>query len=194
MRKPNNYANTTAAGDFKKLPAGGYVCQILKAEETKSSTGKPMLKLALEICEGEYAGFFQLLWREKKLGSERPTEVKYPNEGMAYILTEDQEGNCSRTFKALCTALEESGTKVWSEKDELMPLKDAKVGVIFRREEDSYNGRTFWKTRPIGYRSVKRILDGDFTVPEDKYLPNNITGTGFQSVDSFSAAEDDIPF
>ena len=194
MRKPNNYANTTAPGDFKRLPAGGYICQIIKAEETRSSKGNPMMKVALEIDEGEYAGFFGNLWRELKLSSDRPSEVKYPNEGIAYIVTVDRDGNCSKSFKGFCSALEDSGTQVWSDKDELLPLKGAKVGVIFRREENEYNGRTFWKTKPIGFRAMQRILDGDFTVPDDKPLGNPYAGTGFESADSFAAAEDDIPF
>ena len=194
MRKPNNYENTTVPGSFKRFPAGGYVCDIVKMEETKSKAGKPMLKVALEISEGEYAGFFGNLFRERRLSSNKPQEVKYPNEGIAYILTEDDEGNCNRNFKGFCTALEESGSAVWSDDDKLNNLTGLTVGVIFRREEDEYNGKTFWKTRPISFRSVQKIQEGDFTVPDDKYLDINYTGTGFDQTDTFVAAQDDIPF
>lgn len=204
MVKPNNYNSTSVDGDFIVLPADGYVCQILGIEETVSqNSGKEMLKVALDICEGDYAGFFQMKWKEKKLGAENPSTVKYPSDGIAYIVTEDANGNCSKRFKGFCTALEDSGIEVWGANDEFLigNVKNAKVGVIFRREESEYNGKTYWNTKPMTFRSVQRIEDGDYTIPDDKYLekpigfnPYTPTVPPTVETDSFSAAEDDIPF
>ena len=55
-RKPSDY-DSVRVGDYKVLPAGGYICRILKAEETTSSTGKPMLKIAFDIADGDFTGW-----------------------------------------------------------------------------------------------------------------------------------------
>ena len=193
MKKPNNYANTKT--ESKKLPAGGYICKIVAAKETESKTGRPMLKVALEILEGEYRGFFSELWKDKKMAA-FPNEAKYPNEGTAYILTEDNDGNCSRSFKGFCTALEESGATVWGPNDELADLKGAEVGVIFRREENEYNGRTFWQTKPLSFRSIDTIRSGGYTVPEDKPLEQNAAPANpwDDTPQGFTKVNEDIPF
>ena len=59
MNKPANWDSVEAiTGEYKKLPAGGYVCSIVRAECTKSKNGKEMLKLAIDIAEGEYKDFY----------------------------------------------------------------------------------------------------------------------------------------
>ena len=204
MKKPNNYANTTT--ESKKLPAGGYICKIVACKETESKAGKPMLKIALEILEGEHRGFFAELWRDRKMAA-FPNEAKYPNEGTAYILTEDYEGNCSKSFKGFCTALEDSGNIVWNAQDELADLTGAVVGVLFRREENEYEGRTFWQTKPFSFRSVDRIRKGDYTVPEDKPLTQSAQpGSSYQQGSyqnsyqgayqgsPYESVKEDIPF
>ena len=69
-------------------------------------------------------------------------------------------------------------------------LKDANVGIVFRREEHEYNNTRSWRTVPWGFRSVKTIEDGGFNVPDDKPLPPQT----FTPTDSFEALEEDLPF
>ena len=185
MRKPNNYENTST-GESRRLPAGGYICTVVSCTETKSRAGRPMLKIELEIAEGDFKGWFNEIWTERRM-AKFPDEVKYPHEGASYIVTEDNDGNCSRSFKQFCTALEDSGAIVWNG-DELADLTGAVVGVIFRREEGEYNGKRYWQTKPMAYRSVDTIRQGKFTVPEDKPLaePEQYPG--------FTAVSDDCPF
>lgn len=189
FRKPKDYDNIRI-GEARILPAGGYVCKILKAEETESKAGRPMIKVAFDIADGEYAGYFRDRFDTWRTGAEDPAEVKWPFAGTKWILLYNNDGETNRDFKSFCTALEESGREVW--KNEMLDaagLKDAKVGVIFRREEHDYNGRS-WRTVPCGFRSVKTIQEGTFSVPEDKPLPAQSN----EIADSFSALEDDIPF
>lgn len=186
MRKPNNYENTSA-GESKRLPAGGYICSIVSAEETKSRAGRPMLKVELEIAEGDYKGWFNEVWTAKKLAA-FPNEAKYPNEGTAYVLAEDSAGNCSRNFKQFCTALEDSGNIVW-DGGELADLTGSVVGVIFRREENEYNGKRYWQTKPLSFRSIETIHSGKFTVPEDKPMAE-----AEPQYKGFKAVNEDCPF
>lgn len=194
FRKPKDYDNVRV-GESKILPAGGYICKILKAEETESRTGKPMLKVAFDIDQGEYAGYFRELFDSFKAASDEPSEVKWPFNGTKWILLYNNEGATNRDFKSFCTALEDSGTDVWkNDTFDTAALKGAKFGIIFRREEHEYMNARSWRTTPWGFRSVKAIESGSFKVPEDKALPGSVSGTGFEEVDSFSALEEDLPF
>lgn len=192
FKKPNDY-DSVRVGDYRILPAGGYVCRIMKAEETKSGTGKEMLKVAFDICDGEYTGYFMDQFNGRKAAAENPKEVKWPFSGTKWILIYNNEGKTNRDFKSFCTALEDSGTEVWKgDTFDAKGLKDAQVGIIFRREEHEYQNVTSWRTVPFGFRSVKTIESGAFNVPEDKPI---VKAADFAAaLDTFSAAEDDIPF
>lgn len=191
-RKPKDY-DDVKVGERKILPAGGYVCKILKAEETESKTGKQMIKIALDIAEGDYAGYFREMFDSWKAGADDPQSVKWPFTGTKWILLYDSEGATNRDFKSFCTALEDSGVTVWkNDIFDVGALKDAKVGIIFRREEHEYQNTRSWRTVPWGFRSVKTIEDGTFNVPEDKPLAPK--AGNYDLTDSFQAAEDDIPF
>ena len=189
-KKPKDY-DDVRIGESRILPAGGYVCKILKAEETESKAGRPMIKVAFDITDGEFAGYFREKFDRWKTGSDDPMSVKWPFAGTKWILLYDNEGATNKEFKGFCTALEESGTEVWkNDTFDTARLKDAKVGVIFRREEHEYQNARSWRTVPCGFRSLKTIKEGTFNVPEDKPLPSR----NYEPVDSFSALEDDIPF
>ena len=192
FRKPNDY-DSVRIGGFKTLPADGYVCRILKAEETVSKSGRDMLKIAFDIDEGEHAGYFRTLFNERKDAAENPKEVSWPFNGTKWILFLNNEGKTNRDFKSFCTALKDSGTEVWKLDDtfDIKSLKDARLGILFRREEHEYNNVTSWRTVPYGFRSVATIQSGDYTVPADKPL---VKASDLENIDSFSAAADDIPF
>lgn len=191
FRKPKDYDDVKVGSDFKVLPADGYVCEILKAEETKSSTGKDMIKFIFDISEGDFAGYFKEMYDGWKASAEDPKSVKWPFTGTKWILLLNNEGQTNRDFKSFCTALEDSGTDVWkNDTFDASSLKGARLGIIFRREEQEYRGATSWRTVPWGFRSVKTIEEGTYNVPEDKPLQQK----PLSNADSFSAMEDDIPF
>lgn len=211
MYKPNDY-DSVALSNFKELPPGGYVARILKAEERKTSTDKPMLVVALDICEGEYCGYFMNLFRERKKNSNNPLNVKYPNNGMAYIVVLNAEGQTRKQFKSFITSVEESGGHVVWGDNFCKSLEGATVGVLFGREEyEGNDGKNHWSTKPFFFRSVDKILSGDWTTPEDRPLPETVGygasgyGNDFTSnasalfgsdvpVTEFNATSDDVPF
>ena len=190
FKKPKDY-DSVKVGEPKILPAGGYICEILKAEETESKTGKPMLKVYFDITAGAFNGYFKDMYNAWKDNSDDPQSVKWPFTGTKWILFYNNEGKTNRDFKAFCTALEDSGISVWkNDTFDVGALKDANVGIIFRREESEYHNERKWRTVPFGFRSVKTIEDGTFKVPEDKPLPEPI----LTETDSFQALEEDLPF
>lgn len=198
--------DTVQVGGYKALPAGGYICRILDARaERAKSTGNPMVVVALDIIEGEYTNYFQNKFLDRKANADDPTKVKYPNDGIARIVTMDSEGHTKKSFKGFCTAVENSNDIQLPREDVafLAELKGKEVGVLFGREEYmGTDGKARWSTKPSFFRDVETIINGDFTVPEDRPLKEdratavmNAANAMFGEMpDSFSAASDDIPF
>ena len=190
FKKPKDYDNVKI-GEPRILPAGGYICKILNAEETESRHGKPMLKVSFDIDEGEFKGYFRDLFKGWKESSDDPATVKWPFTGTKWVMLYNSEGKTNRDFKSFCTALEDSGTAVWVNDNFMINnLKNATLGMIFRREEHEYNNARSWRTVPVGFRSVKTIEEGNYNVPEDKPLPEPV----LTETDSFQALEEDLPF
>lgn len=190
FKKPKDYDNVKV-GEPRILPAGGYICKILNAEETESRNGKPMLKVSFDIDEGEYKGYFRDLFKGWKENSDDPATVKWPFTGTKWVMFYNSEGKTNRDFKSFCTALEDSGTKVWiNDTFDVNGLRGATLGLIFRREEHEYNNARSWRTVPVGFRSVKTIEEGNYNVPEDKPLPEPV----LTETDSFTALDEDLPF
>ena len=190
FKKPKDYDNVKV-GEPRILPAGGYICKILNAEETESRSGKPMLKVSFDIDEGEYKGYFRDLFKGWKESSDDPATVKWPFTGTKWVMFYNSEGKTTRDFKSFCTALEDSGTKVWiNDTFDVNGLRGATLGLIFRREEHEYNNARSWRTVPVGFRSVKTIEEGNYNVPEDKPLPERV----LTETDSFTALDEDLPF
>lgn len=147
-----------------------------------------MLKVAIDIDEGEYKGFFTDLYQKKK---KENLDAKYPFNGMCYINCQDSNGNTSRQFKTFCEAIEESGKQiVWGD-GFTESLTKAQIGVIFRREQSEYNGNTYWNTRPFSYSSAQDIIQGNYSIPPEKALA--IQGETF-GADGYEAVDEDIPF
>lgn len=190
FKKPKDYDNVRI-GEPRILPAGGYICKILNAEETESRNRKPMLKVSFDIDEGEFKGYFRDLFKGWKENSDDPATVKWPFTGTKWVMFYNSEGKTNRDFKSFCTALEDSGTKVWiNDTFDVNGLRGATLGLIFRREEHEYNNARSWRTVPVGFRSVKTIEDGNYNVPEDKPLPEPV----LTETDSFTALDEDLPF
>ena len=191
--KPSDFDSVNPFSDYKELPPGGYVCEILNAKEEVSQAGNDMIVLMLDIVEGEQTNYFRNLFQQRKENSDNPASVKYPFDGKAYV-TFTYQGKTTKKFKALCTSVEEDGkTIIWGSKF-AESLKGAKIGVIFRREESEgrgdNEGKTFWNTKPYAFRSAQTIRDGDFTVPDDVPLaPSAETESNFTAL-----SDADIPF
>lgn len=210
-RKDYDSVTSFGVGGFQSLPKGGYITRIIKAEETQDKHGNPMVHVAFDIIDGEYTGYFMKLFEGRKKNNTDPNrEVKYPFEGQAWIPVNDYQdpSKTHRKFKGLCTALEESGADIWTPSGELNlnNVMNAEVGVVYQREEVEKNDKsgTYWRTVPYCFRSVSTIESGeDYYIPDDKPFEAKSDDYGFpeptatsevDDVDSFSAAEDDIPF
>lgn len=193
MNKPNNYDNTKAFSQYEPLPAGCYVCKIMQVAETKSSTGKDMIVVSLDIAEGEQKDFYTKSYKEdtredKKWGCN------------VYLLTEDQDGNTSKKFKGFIENVADSNSGwnvVWGDKF-CDCFKGKLVGGLFGREEyRKQNGENAWATKCFYFDTVDRIREGKCKTPKDKYLQQS-SGTSSSGSDGFmnipDGIDEELPF
>jgi hypothetical protein len=142
---------------------------IKKLEETQSKTGKPMVKIAIDfIAPDAQAGYFTQVFKDDV----RP-DKKWPNNGMLYILTEDEKGQCSRSFKRFITSVEKSNNGFvtqWGENFGAQ-FKGKRLGGVFGIVEDEYNGKVTKKHQLRWVCHWDNVATA--SVPEPKLLPDN---------------------
>lgn len=188
MQKPNNYANTqrATADGFNRLPAGNYVIKIMQVEELTSKTGKPMVCVSYDIAEGEQKDFYANAYKadtreDKKWG------------GRTWIVTEDNEGNCSRGFKSFTECIEESNagfTIPWGE-GFAKSLKNKLVGVQMRDEEYLTNKGDYRMSAKVAYwNTADDIRNGKCSELMPKYLDHS--APKFEDV--AAGIDEDLPF
>lgn len=173
MNKPNNYENTQAAGDYKPIELGGHILEIKKVEETTARSGRPMLRIFFDMARTDkQAGYFAQQFKDDI----RP-DKKWPFGGTAYILTEDADGNCTKTFKGFITSTERSNagfSTVWG--DGFAACFTGKlVGGVFGIVHDYYNGKNIDKRTLRWFRSIEGIQDVEIPaeIETDAYKGNN---------------------
>lgn len=185
-----NYDKAAAYdGSGERLPAGGYICRILKAWVETTLGGSEQIALALEIVEGEYAGFAKRQYESRKANN--------PNAKWACIFkqfTLGTDGQTNPYFKGMLKSIENSNSGYrwdWQEAG----LANKLIGMIFQEEEfEATDGTIKTTVRPAFPRSVQRIRDG-VEVPEIRRLnkqsanTNTLQNKGFTPID-----DDELPF
>ena len=186
MQKPKNYDSVAASLTFEPLALGGHVCIIKGVEEAKSKAGKDMLKVALDIAEGDpQAGYYA----DKFANDDRPNK-KWPC--ISYVVLEDKDGNCSRQLAGFVTSVEESNPGFTFPWDQVGYLKGKKVGGVFGQEEYMNDkGEKKKATKLSWFCSADRAKDAK--VPKLKELKAATTSPS--AVGGWAdISNDDIPF
>ena len=144
------------AGDFVKLPAGGYICITKNVETGKSQNGNDMLTLYLDVAEGQFAKHFE--------------NAQYPPKYRQVIFGKDSK--LSAAYKAMLEdyAKSNSGLKVDISPFDERTLINKKIGVVFGEREYLYNGVKRVAVEPKKILSVEDVRNGKFTVPERELL------------------------
>ena len=153
-------------GERKRIPAGGYICQVLAVAIEKSNNGNDMIVLNFDIAEGEFKSYY--MDRYKNAPRTNGQEPKWQGKYYIVINTEGYEGR----LKGLTTSLEESNpgyTWDWNEQN----LKGRFFGGIFREEEYISNGEIRTSAKLWQIRSVKTIQDGNFEIPRKKEISDD---------------------
>jgi hypothetical protein len=165
MNMPKDYNNVTPYGDYTPLELGGHICKVMGVEEVKSSTGKDMLKISLDIAEGEQKDFYANNYKADTRDNKRWGCV-------VNQLVFDNDGNTHRGLKTFITAVENSNSGfkvVWGD-NFAKSFKGKTIGGVFGREQYLNNDRELkWSTKCVQFRSVESIKKG-VEVPKDKLL------------------------
>lgn len=175
MKKPNNYENTQIQGEFTPVELGGHTLVIKQVEERTSKTNKPMVVVSFDFAKGDkQAGYFMEAFKNDI----RP-EKKWPNQAMQYILTEDENGDCSRSFKTFLTCVEHSNagfTTQWVDNFGEQ-FKGKFVGGVFGPQMDYYDGKEREKRVLRWFVSTDKVAEA--TIPEmseTRAYKNHING------------------
>lgn len=180
MKPINNYDTVQAtSGDFARPTPGGYVCEIVRAEDFpfREETGKgDYLKIEYDFTEGDLAGYHADAYKKFGYwGGDFYRSYKEKALGM---------------FKHFTNCVEESNEGYewdWNEQG----LAGKKVGLVLGEEEYTGNDGAI-KTR-LYVKDVKNVDDirkGDFKVPPLKKLK----GTSTAPAPTVDATDDYLPF
>lgn len=192
LGKSYKEAEASQGGEFKKLPAGGYVCKIIDVKDVPlgSDPNKPdkgnYLRVYFDIAEGEYKGFYS-----DDFGK------KYPD---IHSYVRSYKEKALGLFKGFLTAIDESNNtnfvkaaeKGINEKE----LIGKNIGLVLGLEEYITSmGEIKERLYVTSNRSTQAIVSGDYKVPELKKIKDPISSAGSAPVDGFSGIDDsDIPF
>lgn len=197
MLKPANYENTQAGGEFIPIELGGHIIEIKEVTEMESRNGKNMIKISFDFAKGDRQfEYFTKLFKDDI----RP-DKKWPSNGTTYILTEDQGGNCSRSFKTFTTSVEKSnpGFSIdWGDKFEGC-FKGKLVGGVFGIVHDYYNGKNISKRQLRWFRSIDGVETADIPneIETKEYKQANapqseLGGDGFMNIPE--GLDEELPF
>lgn len=197
MKKPNNYAETQTSGEFTPVELGGHKMVIKQVEEKMSSTNKPMIVVKFDFDKSDIQPDY---FMESYKNDIRP-DKKWSNQATKYILSEDADGKCSKSFKTFCTCLENSnsGFECWDKEDNLnlAGMKNKKIGGVFGEELDFYNGEVKKKRVLRWFCSLDKVADAQVPAISEtsayKNRPQDTmpTDDGFMNIPD---GIDDLPF
>jgi len=201
MQKPNNYEATQAAGEFTPIELGGHYLVIKQVEEMTNKNGKPMIKISFDTADNDkQPHYFADVFR-----SDIRPDKKWPNGGVSYMNTQDQDGNCSRTFKGFTTSVEKSNpgfSVVWGDGFAAC-FKNKLVGGTFREELGVYNGKETHQRKLQWFCSNEKVADA--AIPEvyetqehkawkeNSNIAANPAGTDWMNIDNAIGSEE-LPF
>lgn len=188
MQKPNNFDNVQASGEFSQITVGGHHLVIKRVEESTTRAGKPMIVVAFDTAPGDS----QPNYFSEQFAADIRIDKKWPRAGRQYIVTEDDEGNCSRSFKTFISCVENSNSgfvTAWGDTF-ASQFKGKRIGGVFGMVESEYNGK-------ITNRPELRWFCADdkadaANVPEPKVLPNTNKTVDVPTISA--ATDEEIPF
>ena len=188
IKQFKDFSTTKAYTESAILPRGGYVCKIIGAKVMPENQYGQSIKIAFDIVEGEYAGYYQ-----DKFDANTNEDKKWPGVYMLNVPLDDgseKDGWTKRKFRTFTDALEESNAGYHFDWDE-SKFKDKLIGIIFNhREWENSQGNAVMVPNAKNVTSVQKIREGKYKIPDDKLLPGHRSGPAVD--DSFVEIPDDV--
>lgn len=181
----------------EQLPTDkAYVCEIKGAKEVDYTTDNGYrvhrVDIALDVCEGEYEGFYQ-----KKFDDSQDEDKKWKGVVKLNIPKFDgteQDNWTVKSFNTQFVAIEDSNPGyTWN--NVLDSLKGKKIGLVLRDKEWEFNGNRGFYSEPYKLISVSNARAQKFRKPNTKYLSSERTGdvaSGFTPISN--TVDEELPF
>ena len=188
MRKWDNYEATEVIGVKRKLPAGGYVCKIIEAEEKEYGWGSVLLIL-FDIAEGEYKNFYREQY-EKQNGDKKWKGVyrlSVPKDDGT-----EKDVKVKKGFKTFIHHIESSNEGYkwdWNETG----FRGKKFGGVFGEKEYDVDGNSGFYTT-IRYTGDVRGIE-NVPVPKQQLLGKGVGASGVSGAAQSNWSNNDaLPF
>lgn len=185
---------------FRRLPPGGYVCNIVNAYLGNSKNGNKTLYVEVDIAQGDFAGFFKE--QTVRLKTKYP-DVTWVSNARLSIPTLMKDKIHYR-LKNFLVAVKDSNSDLSIEPKsgvfDIRHLIGKSVGCVFRGREakaTDKDGKHYVNTIVAHSLPVQDILDGDFSVPTvEPYVESAEAPTSQTDKDFFGTDVDpsDMPF
>lgn len=178
MKQLKGYASARERANFTgstQLPVGGYVAKIMDVKYEDGQNGNSdVIRIAFDIAEGEYKGFFQ-----KQFDENTNEDKKWKGKTAIYVPNDDgseRDEWTQNAFARWTAAFENSNDGYkwdWQEKK----WKGLLVGVIFGQVGTVIDGKEIVYNECRFPESAAKIREGKFKVPNLK-KKNGYTGNG----------------
>lgn len=190
------YDKTKRRKSFQTLPKGAYVIKIMGAKEepNKSGSGRH-LRIAFDIAEGEYSGFYD---EQYKASSDE--NKKWPNDAVYWLSVPDDNSKpfVWDNWNNFFADLEDSNNGFVFDGNPAR-LKGKLIGGKFHIEQSEYNGNVYDHTRLRWTCVADDVRNGKAgRMPKDKLIEDGPRGGALPSADpdGFMVAPEDeeLPF
>lgn len=153
MKPIANYANASAATEYKRPTAGGYVCRITKATDVPE---REYLAIEFDVVEGEF----------KNYGKDTLERAGWT----PFKFNRSYNSKSVGFFKAFIEAVEGTNNGYnWDWNEQALVGKG--VGIVLREEQYRKNdGSIGMRLSPAVFKTATDIRCGKFTVPDPKLL------------------------
>lgn len=159
------YDKSKRRKSFSQLPKGAYVIKILNAKEDKWPSGDTCVKIAFDIAEGEYAGFYQ-----KIFDGNTSEDKKWPPDAVftLNVPSDNSQDYVWTNWNTFFADLEDSNAG-FVFKGDLKTLKGKVIGGLFRIRQSEYNGNVYDHTELKWTRAADDVRSGNYgKLPNDK--------------------------
>lgn len=184
----NNFEAKKSASSRETLPAGGYVCKILKAEVQTYDWGSQLV-LSFDISEGEYKDFFKTDYNSQ------PEDRKKWRGVWRRINIPTNDGSQEDTWRQnkinnLAACLQDSNPGYVWDWDETK-LKGKALGILFREFEWEMEDRSGVSTEAYSCTDIDSVRAGKFKIGKRRELKHKATAP---AVADPVVDDSDLPF
>lgn len=188
------YDKSKRRKSFQMLPKGAYVVAIKSAKEETWPSGDAVVRIAFDIAEGEYKGFYQ-----KQFDGNQNEDKKWPGDAVfnLNVPTDSSQQYVWDNWNTFFADLEDSNNGFVFGGD-VKTLKGKLIGGKFHNHQSEYNGNVYDHIQMKWTCPADDVRNGKAgKMPKDKLIAGS-QPTVKQTPDGFmdipEGAEDELPF